>query len=302
MSTKIVGIDPLQAPLGEQFRCLACQVDSLKVYIYADRQAMGQAAASGLVERKRQIVEQQGFVNCLYAAAPSQNDLLHYLVEDDRAPWEQEQFAGQMDEYLGLPASDPRSFRYYHNTHLWGPLLSQGRPLDPQVIHQLQGEAPDPVAEAQRYAQLLREHPPDVVQGGLGEENAHLAFNDPPEASFDDPQLVKIVEVAPEAKQQQVNEGHYRDVSEIPDALTLTIPALARFTLDDGTEHTVSYWSCVAPTRAKATAVEKMLLGEITEKVPATILRTLPEAALFLDVDAACLLHERGAVDLGPFG
>ncbi|MFO8008168.1 MAG: glucosamine-6-phosphate deaminase [Candidatus Brocadiia bacterium] len=215
------------------------------------------------------------------------------LVEDESAPWAAETCILHMDEYLRLPADDPRSFRHYLSTHLFGPLLSRGRALDPGAVHLIRGDAEDPEAEVRRYAELVRRCPPDIVQGGIGEGNAHIAFNDPPEARFDEEALVKIIELAPAARQQQVNEGHYADVSDIPPAVTLTVPALTRFAPEPGGEHVVSYWSCVAPTAAKATAVEKMLLGPVTEQVPASILRTLPDAALWLDEPAAARLRGR---------
>jgi glucosamine-6-phosphate deaminase len=286
MAADIKPLDPEEAPLGDRYPCVAFRCDNLRVYVYPERDAMGHAAAHALVQKKRQVFERRGRLTCVYAAAPSQDDVLDYLVRDKTAPWEAEGAILHMDEYLRLPAHDSRSFRHYLNTHLFGPLLSLGRALDPGVIHLLRGDAPDPRAEAARYADLVRANPPDVVQGGIGEGNAHIAFNDPPQARFDDPELVKIVELAPEAKQQQVNEGHYADVSQIPRALTLTVPALTRFATEGG-EHAVGYWSCVVPGRRKATAVERMITGPVSEEAPASILRTLPDAALFLDVEAA---------------
>ncbi len=290
MSPELHILPPHEIPGGAlplaAFRC-----DGLRVYVYPDRRAMGQAAARALVRRKRLVVQRKGSVTCCYAAAPSQNDVLAALVEDDSAPWADETCVLHMDEYLRMPADDPRSFRRYLNTHLFGPLLSRGRALNPRAVHLIRGDAADPEAEVRRYAELVRSHPLDVVQGGIGDGNAHIAFNDPPEARFGEEALVKIVELAPAAKQQQVNEGHYAEVDEIPPAVTLTVPALTRFAPEAGVQHVVSYWSCVAATAAKAAAVEKMLLGPVTDQVPASILRTLPDAALFLDPPAAARLR-----------
>ncbi|HEY3398708.1 MAG TPA: glucosamine-6-phosphate deaminase [Armatimonadota bacterium] len=301
LNTRFAPLDPEQAPLAAQLPCLGFQVDQLYVYIYADRAALGQAAAAALASEFRRAATETESLSVIFAAAPSQDETLAALVEDPTVPWAAVRFAGQMDEYLELPADDSRSFRYYHNTHLWGLLLAKGRALDPAAIQPLRGDSPPADAEAARYAELLRRFPPQIVQGGIGEVNAHLAFNDPPAARFDDPELVKVIEVAPAAKQQQVNEGHFARVEEIPRALTLTVPALTRFSPAPGREHTVSYWSCVAPGAAKASAVAKLLLGEITEQTPGSILRTLPHAALFLDVPAAAELQGT-AVDLSSLG
>ncbi|MCD6416761.1 MAG: 6-phosphogluconolactonase [Planctomycetes bacterium] len=301
MSEEIVPLEPRSAPLGERLPCVAFRRDNLKVFVYTDRDAMGQAAAAALVAKKQRIIEEKGSITCVYAAAPSQDDALRRLVADESAPWDSETCVLHMDEYVGLSPSDPRSFRHYLNTHLFGPLVARGRGLDPGVVRLIRGDASDTEAEAARYAELVRSNPPDVVQGGIGEGNAHVAFNDPPAARFDDPKLVKIVELAPEAKQQQLNEGHYAEVSAIPPALTLTVPALTRFRAADGREHVVGYWSCVAPGERKATAVEKMVLGEVSEKVPASILRTLPDAALFLDrASAQRLLTRIEGIDWSP--
>jgi glucosamine-6-phosphate deaminase len=289
-------VPPEQTPLGGGAPVVAFRCEGLCVYVYRDRDTMGRAAARALAGRWRALAAQRGALTCVFAAAPSQDDVLRRLVADGAAPWDALGCVLHMDEYLRLPPTDPRSFRYYLDEHLFGPLRAAGRGPAPERIHLIRGDADDPEAERRRYADLVRTHPPDVVQGGIGEQNAHIAFNDPPDAAFDDPELVKIIELAPAAKQQQVNEGHYASADEIPRAFTLSVPALTGF---EG--HTVGYWSCVAPTAAKATAVERMLFGPVTEAVPASILRSLPAsgqgplpaAALFLDRDAAARLRQR---------
>ncbi len=299
MEAEIRPLDPAGAPLGDRLACAAFACDRLRVYVYRDREGMGRAAASALVARKRRLAAERGSLTCVYAAAPSQDEVLQFLVEDADVPWEAETCVLHMDEYVGLPSSDGRSFRHYLQTHLFDPLSRLGRRLDPDGVHLIRGDCDDAGAEAERYGALVRRHPPDVVQGGIGEVNAHIAFNDPPLACFDDPVLAKVVELAGEAKQQQVNEGHFSCVGDVPRAITLTVPALTRFRRADGREHTVSYWSCVAAGPAKATAVEKLVLEPVTEAVPATVLRTLPDAALFLDRASAQRLLGRvgGLVD-----
>lgn len=266
---------------------VAFQADKLKVYIYPTRQIMGQAAALVFEQMVRaRIAESEKHTFCpIFAAAPSQNDVIESLVASETFPWVLARALLHMDEYLKLPPSDERSFRWYLNTHLWGPLLSNGRAINPALIHQIQGEAPQATAEARRYARLINIFEPDMVQGGVGEVNAHLAFNDPPAADFNDPDLVKIIQLALAAKRQQVAEGHFPNIEDIPAAFTLTIPALTRG---------IFYWSCVVPTERKATAVEKMVFGPITGEVLGTILRTdkVKNTALFLDPAAAHLLEK----------
>jgi glucosamine-6-phosphate deaminase len=108
---------------------------------------------------------------------------------------------------------------------------------------------------------------------GIG-ENGHIAFNDPHVADFNDPQQVKIVDLDHECRQQQVNDGCFSTLNEVPThAITLTIPALIA-----GKN---SY--CMVPGKNKATAVNHTLNREISEQCPASILRRHPGAILFLD-------------------
>jgi len=283
--TKITRL--LSDPLKGISPVAAFKADRLRVYIYRDRKTMGEAAAVALEQNVRALGSWAG----IFAAAPSQNDVYNSLTESKTFPWHLARALFQMDEYLELPASDARSFRCYHNTHLWGPALSAGRRLDPAVIQQFKIDPSikagknlrisDNVwinSETLRYARLLRQFCPEIVQGGIGEVNGHIAFNDPPLADFYDPFLVKIIDIAKAAKDQQVAEGHYRTAADIPLAVTLTIPALTRG---------IKYWSCVVPTQRKASAVRRVIFDEVSPAVPGSILRTMENAALFLDLDAA---------------
>jgi len=293
-------LDPSASPIEHQYPCVAFRADNLMVYAFENRKGMGLAASVAMRDNIRKIVDENTYFNSVWAAAPSQDDVLGFVVEDDRIPWEKALHCGMMDEYERLPASDKRSFRWYHNTHLWGPLSDRGRAPDHNAIRQIKGENPNKDDVLDEYARITDDCPAHIVQGGIGEVNAHIAFNDPPEASFCDSELFRFRKLAQAAKEQQVNEGHYNSVGEVPDAYTLTIPALVGDVFGQG--HVVSYWSCVAPTKAKATAAEKMVLGPITEEVPATVLRMLPNAALFLDLQSAHLLHGKEGIDLTPIG
>ena len=178
-----------------------------------------------------------------------------------------------MDEYVGLPADHPATFRAYQREHV----LSQ---IQPAAFHGIRGEASDSVEECARYSELLREAPIDLVCLGIG-ENGHLAFNDPPVADFDDPSCVKPVELDALCRQQQVNDGCFPTLSAVPTtALTLTIPALLSSRAIVG----------VVPGPRKAEAVRNTLIGPISTACPASILRKHSNAALYLDRDSAALL------------
>ena len=116
---------------------------------------------------------------------------------------------------------------------------------------------------------------------GIG-ENGHLAFNDPGEANFEDPKDVKIVKLDSVCRQQQVEEGWFADLQEVPGrALTLTIPTLFR----------VPTLIISVPGRRKARIVRRTLEDTITTACPATILRTHRNATLYLDKEAASELN-----------
>ena len=138
----------------------------------------------------------------------------------------------------------------------------------------------DPAAECARYSQLLRRFPVDITCMGIG-ENGHIAFNDPPVADFDDPALVKPVALDEICRNQQVHDGCFATLDDVPThALTLTVPALM---------HAAQVF-CVVPAATKARAVRDTLLGDIRTACPASILRRHPAATLYLDADSASLL------------
>jgi glucosamine-6-phosphate deaminase len=177
-----------------------------------------------------------------------------------------------MDEYAGLPPSHSASFQRYMRERVAAHL-----PL--RAFHYLDGTN-DPNAEAARYETLLADHPLDLCGAGIG-ENGHLAFNDPPVADFGDPRAVKVIALEDASRRQQVGEGHFATVDDVPThAITVTIPALlaARRLL------------VVVPEARKAPAVRATLQDPISTACPATILRTQPHATLFLDAESATLV------------
>lgn len=232
---------------------------------------MGRAAAAAAANALNEAIAANGEARVILASAPSQNELLQHLLA---APidWSRVTIF-HMDEYVGLGADHPASFRSYQQQHV----LSR---IKPRAFHGIRGEAPDAEAECRRYAALLAEAPIDVVCLGVG-ENGHLAFNDPPVADFADPVLVKVVELDEVCRQQQVNDGCFPTLDAVPrHAITLTIPALL-----GGRE-----LFCVVPGPRKAAAVRATLRGSIDTSCPASILRRHPRARLYLDTASAAEL------------
>jgi glucosamine-6-phosphate deaminase len=252
------------------------QAGQLTAKIYANRRELGEAAGLEMAQRVKQLLDSQRKATVVFAAAPSQNEFLDTLAGQPDIDWKRV-VAMHMDEYVGLPEGAPQGFGTYLKEHIFGR-------VHPGEVHYLNGNAPDAGAECRRYAQLLRDNPVDIVCGGIG-ENGHLAFNDPAVADFVDPVQVKVVELDRVCRQQQVNDGCFSAVAEVPTlALTLTIPAML-----------MARWiTCAVPGPTKTQAVTRTMTDPIDGKVPATVLRIHPRAVLYLDEDSAAGLADQG--------
>ena len=239
--------------------------DHLKVRIMDTRDSMGYEAAKDAADCLRALLAQKETVNVIFAAAPSQNETLYHLTLQEGIDWSRVN-AFHMDEYIGLPAGSPQAFGNYLYEHIFSKV-----PFG--AIHYLNAQTNDAKAECARYSQLLKDHPVDMVCLGIG-ENGHIAFNDPWVADFADPELVKIVPLDPVCRQQQVNDGCFESLDQVPThAMTLTIPALAN----------AAHLFCTVPAATKAWAVEHTIQDEVSAKVPATVMRNHPDATLYCD-------------------
>lgn len=250
------------------------RVDSLEGSIHDSRLAMGEAAATTAIQILRTLLEIKPAVNMIFAAAPSQNEFLEVLIQHQGIDWGRVN-AFHMDEYVGLPENTPQRFGNFLKERLFARLPFRS-------INYLNGNAVDPQEECLRYTRLLRQHPTDIVCMGIG-ENCHIAFNDPHVADFNDPLVVKVVDLDDACRQQQVNDGCFGTLREVPtQAITLTVPALLR----------APHIFCMVPGPTKAGAVWHTLHEEIIPSYPSTILRKHPNAILFLDQESAYLLQQ----------
>jgi glucosamine-6-phosphate deaminase len=243
----------------------------MKTLIYSTRTEMGTAAAERVGTRVRQLLKEQETVNMIFAAAPSQNEFLAALLKET-VEWSRVR-GFHMDEYIGLRPYAEQAFGNFLRQRLFdrASFLS---------VDYIDGNAIDVKAECSRYSQLLQRYPPDIVCMGIG-ENGHIAFNDPPVADFADPFLVKIVELDGSCRRQQVNDGCFASLQEVPThAITLTVPALMAG----------RYVYCMVPGMLKAEAVYNTLKQGIAVAYPSTILRRHAKAELFLDEDSAIKL------------
>lgn len=249
------------------------KIDKLKVNISPSRKEMGDVAAKEIAEKLKELLAGKNEVNMLFAAAPSQSEMLQTLTQIDGIAWNRVN-AFHMDEYVGLSREEKQSFGSFLRENIFSK-------LDFKQVNYINGVADDREEECERYAQLLADHPLDIGCLGIG-ENCHIAFNDPHVADFNDEKDVKIVDLDLACRQQQVNDGCFSTLDNVPKfAFTLTIPSLVR----------AKHIFCVVPGKNKAQAVQHTFEQDIQELYPSTKLREHDSATMYIDADSASLLN-----------
>jgi glucosamine-6-phosphate deaminase len=248
------------------------QVDELPVRVYASQDDLARDAARQVQAHLVHCIAERGQASAILATGNSQIRFLEELIKLGGVDWSKLTLF-HMDEYLGIDGNHPASFRRYMRERV------EAR-VKPKAFHYLQGEADQPLNECARYADLLQIQEIDLCCLGIG-ENGHIAFNDPHVADFEDPWAVKLVSLDLKCRQQQVNEGHFPNVNDMPQfAYTLTIPTLCA----------VRKMVCIAPEKRKGQAAHNALKDAISTNCPASYLRTQKQAVLLLDQDSAALL------------
>ena len=246
--------------------------DHLHVNVYTTRDQMGMAAATAAATAIKQLLNSKTFVNIIFAAAPSQNEMLFHLANNNEIDWSRVN-AFHMDEYVGLNENAPQRFGHFLDQAIFGKLPFH-------EVHYINGNASNPEAECSRYAALLEANPVDIVCMGIG-ENTHIAFNDPHVADFNDPSMVKLVELDEVSRMQQVHDGCFASIEDVPRmAITLTVPALMR----------AASIFCVVPGINKAQAIYHTINSPVRALYPSTALRQHEQARLYLDVNSVSLM------------
>jgi len=250
------------------------QIEKLPVEVYANKEDMGQAAAQAARTILQTAIAERGKANLILATGNSQLAFLHALRMLDGIDWSVITVF-HMDEYLGIDPEHPASFPKYLHEHIIDH-------VQPAIFHPVPGQPDDVNQACATYEKLLQDHPADLVAMGVG-ENGHIAFNDPPFADFNDPHWVKVVELDEVSRRQQVGEGHFPSLDDVPkEAITLTIPALL------APIHILA----IVPEARKATAVHACLTQPISEDRPGSVLRQVDHAKLYLDLDSGRLMTE----------
>jgi glucosamine-6-phosphate deaminase len=244
----------------------------LQTRVFPDKVSLGEAAAGEAASALRDTLARQGRACVVAATGASQFEFLEELVRAPDVDWRRTVFF-HLDEYVGLPATHPASFRRYLKERL-------ADRIHPGAFHFIEGDRPDPEAEARRVGELIRGCEIDLAFVGIG-ENGHLAFNDPP-ADFATEEPYIVVRLDEACRRQQLGEGWFPSLEDVPRrAISMSIRQImkARRIL------------CVVPDARKAAAVRDTLTGEVSPWRPASALQRHPAATVYLDVDSAALLE-----------
>ena len=242
----------------------------MNINVYENKTLLGCAAAERAARTMRTAIHDRGKARIIAATGASQFEFLEALTAAPDIEWRRVELF-HLDEYIGLPVSHPASFRKY----LLDRLI---RPTGIPTCHLLNGNA-DPHEVARSVGKELNSAPVDIAFVGIG-ENGHLAFNDPP-ADFQTETPYLIVELDEACRRQQVGEGWFADISEVPQqAITMSIRQILK----------AREIVAAVPDARKAAAVKACCEGEITPLAPASALRMHPNATIFLDMQSAALL------------
>lgn len=245
----------------------------MNLNVFDDSATAGWKAARVGSDRLRQVIARKGEARIFLATGASQFHMLQALTAEPDIDWSRVTVF-HLDEYVGLPADHPASFRRYLQERFLG--------LVPAVraFHAVHGDAADLERECRRLGALLAEAPIDVGFMGIG-ENGHVAFNDPP-ADFETRDLYAVVELDEACRRQQMGEGWFATVDDVPTrAISMTVRGIL----------SAAALIVTVPDERKATAVKCAVEGPVTSNCPASILQTHRECMLFLDLQSAKLLE-----------
>ena len=243
----------------------------MEIKVFPTKTEMAAAAARQAADALRRALHARGKANVIAATGASQFEFLDALVKAPGIDWSRTVFF-HLDEYVGVPATHPASFRRYLRERIV-------EKVRPGQFHFIEGDAADPKAETARVGALIRDHPIDVAFVGIG-ENGHLAFNDPP-ADFETREPYLVVSLDEACRRQQLGEGWFPRLEDVPArAISMSI----RQILDS------AEILCIVPDARKARAVHDCLEGPVSPQHPASILQRHPGTTVYLDAASAALL------------
>jgi glucosamine-6-phosphate deaminase len=244
----------------------------MDVRIFETKAEVGRAAAEQGATLIRQAIEEAGEASIILATGASQFEVVDSLAHAPGIDWGKVT-AFHLDEYVGMPDTHPASFRRYLRERFVAQL-----PTPLRAFHEINGEG-DAASECARLKGLIEGVEIAVAFVGIG-ENGHLAFNDPP-ADFETEEPYRVVELDEACRRQQMGEGWFPTLEDVPKlAISMSIRQIMK----------AKSILCSVPEERKAPAVKAVLEGGVTPKVPASILKEHPDAALYLDKASSSLL------------
>ena len=246
----------------------------MKFTIFENEDLLGKAAAELAADTIRKAASIKDLVTIVVATGSSQFSMLKHLIEQKNVPWNKVQ-AFHLDEYIGIPATHPASFRKYLNERF----VSQIPALKKMTF--INADTEDIASEVALLNSLINSEEIDVCLAGIG-ENGHLAFNDPP-ANFDTNSPYIVVDLDEGCRQQQCNEGWFATIDDVPtNAISMSINQIMK---------SKKIILSVLEER-KAAAVSNTITQHVSPQFPASILQNHPDCEMFLDVPAASLLNK----------
>jgi glucosamine-6-phosphate deaminase len=242
----------------------------MQIVVFPDKLQLAKAAAKDAAAALRFAIEKRGCARIIAATGASQFEFLEELTKASDIDWQRVEMF-HLDEYIGIPATHPASFRKYLRERLI-------EKVGLKQYHLLDGED-DASAVIAQTAAAIQKAPIDLAFVGVG-ENGHLAFNDPP-ADFETDAAYIVVELDEACRRQQLGEGWFKSVEEVPRrAISMTVRQILK----------TKQILCIVPDARKASAVAKCFQSEISPDAPASILRTHSSTTVYLDKDSAALL------------
>ncbi len=242
----------------------------MNIEIHDSQNESAEAAARQAVLAIRNAVHDHGQARIIAATGTSQLQFLDVLTASAAIDWTRVEMF-HLDEYVGMPASHPASFRKY--------LLERFiQKAGIMRYHLLDGDA-DPAEVATRVGKAINAAPIDVAFVGIG-ENGHLAFNDPP-ADFKTEIPFLIVQLDDTCRRQQVQEGWFANISEVPThAISMSIRQILK----------ARQIIAMVPEARKAKAVKACLEGAVSPEAPASALQMHANVTVYLDPQSSALL------------
>ena len=235
----------------------------MEIRICKDRYELGKSAAKFVANEINKVIAEKGIARIALSTGASQFDTLANLITQD-VDWSKVEMF-HLDEYVDLPESHKASFRKYLKEKFTTKVSLKN-------AYFVEGTEEN----RKELCKIISKEPIDIGLIGIG-VNAHIAFNDPP-ADFETEEPYIVVNLNDTCKKQQVGEGWFATVDDVPkQAVSMSVKQIMKCK---------NIVSCV-PYPVKADAVLKTLSGEVSNLVPATILKTHPNFTLYIDADSS---------------